>query len=527
MTLNIWELSGIAVIVLAFAFLLANIIANKKTSVIGWLVSLLVLFMYFDKFRLDILYTQYLSTINMIDEYFLLASVVALLFTFVHFVCQTHKKRTINQLYRFAVNQDNSQILAFISKKHKLLHTTSKLSELLDPAAHNSPFKLFAAQIDDKKIELKQLPKALGLRDSKIATPIKMKFTFSNSLSVDYEVTKKLVEHNNRSLGYILVDTVVSQSYKMEVAKEFKKNLFVYLDMFQTPLAYFDQDQKLYVASHAMLDMIPFTDNQVTQAELLEKMHPNDIETYRMRKIEDSKRNKIYFRLKVDEEFVWFEESSVRYFDKDFILIKRVEAIATSKVVFGNYKAMIKMVSELSDNKKDFGLIVMNLSNITQIAASQGKELSELLLGKFFIKILNGPLKGQIKLYKLGSTEYAVLIENGEYTQLVIRNLHNNTSELASQNISINNMKYRLECALGVVASQDFATADPRAIIKAGFDTLKEASDPDYLKDYSIYQPKQTVTVEYDLKTLGIDLDDDLKEFENELDDEETTKKKV
>jgi hypothetical protein len=87
-------------------------------------------------------------------------------------------------------------------------------------------------------------------------------------------------------------------------------------------------------------------------------------------------------------------------------------------------------------------------------------------------------------------------------------------SEIMMQEIYVNKVLARVEAQVGMVLSKDISNPEARAMIKAAFDSLKEATDPEFLKDYSIYQPKEEISLDYSLQDLGIDFEkDDLKQF--------------
>lgn len=518
MTITFVQLFSIIGVGLSFGFILANLFANRRFSIIAFLIFLIVGALYVVKYYLIGWYGTYFAAIPNVETYFLIASGLTFVVSFASFVITNGKTNVNALLFKYAVGYENTNVLAYVSKTHKILQASKKMEDILNYKTKGKQFALNVAVMDDEKLDLKKLEKSLAHCGGKLNEVVYFYFTFSNALMLELEVIKKKVMKGRRCVGYVLIDHTVSNSYKIEVQKEFKKNLYIYLDLFNAPVAYFDSEDKKYIVSHVLMDMVGFESNQINQEDFVKMMHPSDVQLYQARKIEENILNKVHYRLQTTNGYVWFEEGFARYFGRDFILMKRTEMAGTSRVVFGNYKSMLNRVVGLCTDKTSFGLILMNITNITQISAAMGKEFGDILLSKFFTKVLTGSLKDQIQMFKLGSTEYGLVVENAEYMQLVVRNLHNNTSELLSQDIVINKTNYRIECELGIVSSLDFEKCDAREIMKAAFDTLKEASDPDFLKDYSIYQPKQLVEVDYNLERLGINPDeDDLSQFEEDV----------
>jgi hypothetical protein len=516
------EIASLICLGIAIGFIIADLINNKNFSILAIILFVVVGAAYGVRYFLPKDYAKYFQNIKNIKTYYLVAGGTNLLVAFLMYYIHNIKRNRNLLLLKEGVFFDDSNFVAYISKSNHLVQSSKRLEDIFKKNQVKSQkgellLKYFV--VDGSELDPKFLEKAVINCNGKINEPVNFKFIYSNSLIVEMNIVKKAVLKGKKKCGYILVDNTITNSYKSTVNSEFKKNLYIYLDLFNEPLAYFDQDEKAYIASHSLLELLNLDNNRILKDDFKKLMHSDDISNYEKSTIELDKVNTINYRLNSKNGYIWFEESKASFFNNDFILMKKVDVTIASKVVFGNYNGLVKLVDSFCEQNKQFGLIVMNTTNIPKISGTMGKDFTEILLSKFFVKILNGPLKDQVNVFKIGSIEYVLVIERTEYLDLVIRDLDNKTSDLISQDIYINNSKYTVECELGIVASKDFEKPESRTIIKAAFDVLKEATDPDFLNDYSIYQPKAQITQEYSLADLGIDLEeDDLTIFDEDID---------
>lgn len=519
MVITYYELLSIIGVILSLSFIVANLMSNKRLSIpilfLFIIVLLAHLIKYFDKQS----YNEYFLKIPKVDYYFYGASGLTLLVSLISFVFSTYKNNSEKQLLMNGVFFEESRILAYVTKSNKLCKYSQKLVEIFKAQKErHSQFQLKSIKVGERDIKIRQLAKELS--NTPVDKPVTFSFTYANNFVLDLEIVKRIVMNAKRKkFGYVLIDNTVITSYRTEASKEFKRYLFIYLDLLNIPLAYLDEETNTYILSNALRELLRHSQNEITPFALKEIMHPEDVFSFETHKMEDHKINKIFFRLRCGDDYLWFEENSGKFFGKKFMLIQRVDpSVTVSKVIFANYKAMVRKVTELCQEAQPFALAMLNFSNLNDITHRRGEEFGEILISKFFARIYNGAPNAQENVFKIGTNEYALIIDDDEYIDLLIRDLSNDSSELLHQDIRINKAAFHVEAQVGLVLSEDFDELDAREIIRAGLEALKEATDPDFLNDYSIYHPKEEVVEEYDLSKLGINLDeDDLSQFLDDL----------
>lgn len=515
------EILGFVGLGLGLGFFTANIISNKKWPWLSFIILLIgilaYLFRYLSTFQSY--YQQYLAGVANIDTYYLGLGVLVFLAIFIQYLGDNTKFSYNGELLRFGGFYEDSNVLAYISNKNTIVQASKKFQALLKKTdVKQTELQLTAVQADGKPLMLKGIEKSIIQCEGKLNDPVHFQFVYSNNLVLEMDIIKKAVKKNNKKIGFVLLDASISNSYKMEVQKEMKRNLYIYLDLLSEPFAYYDDEDKAYIMSRTFSEYISHPDHKLPKADLRKWIHLDDVASYDNKKTEENKLNKNYYRIQTKSGYEWFEEGFGRFFGHDFMIVKKANLPSNASVSMGTYKSLIKKVTDLCEQDKEFGLVMMNMKNFSASVQGMGKDYSDIVLNKFFTTISEGSLKDQVVLFKIGNSEYVFAIEGKDYFDLVIRDLDNKASDFLTQEVIINSNHHRINCELGLVYAQDVKPFDARNIIKTGFDCLKEATDPEFLKDYSIYQPKEILQQDYNLQELGINLEkDDLSEFMDDV----------
>lgn len=523
MELSYFEIISIIGIGLSFSFILANIFSNRKLSYISLFVFIIVILAHIIKYFDKASYNQYFVKIPHIHYYFYGAVGLSFLLSITTFLLATHKNISEKRLLMNGVFFEESRILAYVTKNNKLCKYSPKLAEIFKAQKEKHlQFQLKSIKVDDQDIKLKHLTRELS--HAPLDKPVLFSFKYANNFVLDLEIVKRLViDANRKKYGYVLIDNTVITSYRNEASQEFKRYLFIYLDLLNKPIAYLDEDTNSYILSNSMRELLKLEQNEITPFALKDIMHPEDVYSYETRRLEDHKINKLYFRLRCGDDYLWFTENAGQFFGRKFYLIHRVDpSVTVSKISFYNYKALVRKVTELCEENLPFAIAMLNFSNLNDITSRRGEEFGEIVISKFFTRIYNGATNVLDNVFKISGNEYALVFDNETMIDLIIQDLSNQSSELLHQDIKINKLSIHVETQVGLVLSEDFEELVPRDIIKAGLEALKEATDPDFLNDYSIYEPKIEIEEEeYDLSKLGVNLEEDdlsifLEEIEND-----------
>lgn len=515
-------------VVLAFGLIIANGIANKKISIVGLVLALLGVAIYLTK-HIEALNNVYLA----IDSsehyvYFLAVAIMATLASLASLIYSSLKHKNINKLFEVAATFDDEKVLAIASKKGKLLKCSSKLENIIDKFDYEANeydlsitrFRIDGHEYDNKLLlNLKNVLKTIVLNQE----DAQLSFVYSNGLTMDLNVGIEEVSVNKKLYGYALFDKniIATDDYKVNIDKASKKTTFMYLDMLDSDVAYYDNVVNKYILTNHFFNSLGLNKdggvlNSITKDEFTHFIHKDDIVIYKGANVVPSKVLKIYYRIKLTTDYEWFEESIFVDKGKEYRILRRVDAVVANKVQFGNYKGLINNVDELSKKKASFGIIMLNLYSLPKINANIGTEMTNLVVSSFFTKTINGILKGATKAYKISSIEYALVVNDAQLLNVIKRDLTENHSYLTKQEIIINNIKETIDAEVGIVDTSELESFDCQGIIRVAFDMLKQASDPAYPKNYSIYTKTTPVNLDYSLAELGIDLDEDLSVYDED-----------
>lgn len=524
MEFEVKDLIGIVGIVLSFGFIITNIISNGKLAVISLIIFIAVGGSFGLWLFKNDLFNQYLQFIPQPQNTLLIAAGGSLFISFLEVYGAVVKRNKLQRIIKQGSLYDDSRILAYLTKRSKMFFYSKQIDEIIAGLKEtDSQFKIQKVYFENNEISLRHVLKTLAHCGNNINEPMKVKIKYSNGFDNDLEIIKKPITKSLESekvIGYVLIDNTTNNSLKLELEKNHKRNLFIYLDLLNQPIAYYDHEQNGYVLTNFLSKLLAI-DNRVISIDDFKKLiHPEDVTEYESYRNGENRIHQKFFRLKSGNSYIWFEEAIVNYFETDFVVLKKTDPSFTIDLQFEGYKAMVRQIEKHLENNQDFALAVINMESLSEITSTMGADYANIIVNKFFTAILNSNIKDHVKVYKIGAIEYALVIEGQDYVDLTIRSLDNNQSLLLNQDVYVNRKRNRIQCQVGLVASLDFRAKDARSIVKAGFAAIKEATDINFANNYSIYQPVEIIEKEYNLKDLGIDLDEDLSQFTEILDKE-------
>jgi GGDEF domain-containing protein len=513
--LSYLQLGSILALAITFSFIVGNLLSNRRSSYIVMLLFIIMLFIIGMKYLAPNYYQKFAQKINKIDLYLLIANGVIALFSIIDLSNSSVLRHRINMLIRYGIHYSDNNFVAYLSKKNHLIYKSRKLDMLFRRKNEKDhQLELKHILVNGGELKREHFEKALVNCRGVIEQPANWRFVYGNGLVDEMNLVRKpILNDRNQLLGYVLIDITNRANAKVSTV-ELKKNLFIYLDMLNQPLAYFDSDEKLYVVTRCLAEFLSLKNNRLTINDFRKLVHQEDLYLLQEQKLENNKINNVFIRLQTKVGYVWFEQLSASFNGFDFIVLRKADFGRISNLNLGTYESLVNMVNHLCETKEPFGLVMINLTSIPSITNEYGKEVADIVTTKFITQIANNLLNNQAQIYKLGVTDYIFVLDKIDYLDLIVRDLGNKTSDLLTQNIIVNKYNLQVNSKIAVVYSHDVTQLDTNTILKITFDTLKEASDPDFNKPYSIYQPTISQEKAFSLEELGIDLDhDDLSVF--------------
>lgn len=332
----------------------------------------------------------------------------------------------------------------------------------------------------------------------------KIQFVFNNDYIVPAQLYKRKVTANGKLLGYVLINQTLtlSEIYKENVNNEFRKRQHIYFDLLGEPIIYYDFNKNRYILNSLMCRLLGIEENEIG-AQVFEQLIPeDDRKVIENRQIQPDRVSRSLYRVKTINGLEWFEESSIEFEGRNYIVLYRTD-FSTVKLDYHNY---VNLIDDLKNLKNfDFILVIIAVKDIPEITEKAGKDGCDIVVSKYFRKLASyyGETR---KIYKVGQIEFALVIENSDKMDLIVRDLENGSSGYLGDEINLNEMKFVLRNSVGIVKSQTVVVQTAESVVKAGFDALNLATDEKYTKRHAVYQPQKNID---DPSRFDIDLSDD------------------
>ena len=291
-----------------------------------------------------------------------------------------------------------------------------------------------------------------------------------------------------------------------------------YFNLLNEDIAYFNEKKNKFVLNNAFRRRLNIDIIEVDKDYLLNLIPFEDKNVFKEFK------DNTQFKIKCADGDEWYQFKKNVVGDEEYLLIIKIDNKLGSDANIRTYKELDKTLKDLEANESDFSLIIANINSISEKNEKaigsfnntkdvKDKELREVIIVKYLSAILNGNLKDLVKIYKISSSEYGFVIENKEAYFITEREILNNNSILLKNEILINGKTYYINARLAAVYAKYVKIREDYHVINAAFDTLQLLIGSNTKKDYIIYQNDNDIEKNIDLKEMGIDLDNDIKQF--------------
>lgn len=487
-------------ILFATVLLILDTYANKnKISVVGLVLFIIsfsgfifIIFKDIKIFKIDII--LFVSILILI----------AFLYNSAAYARASYKYNKMASLLIALPSNIESQVYVYLDEKSRFMIFTDQFYELffnfnIDKKNWMKYFNYVI--IENNNYNYKQFIKFFQTIEER---NYKIQFVFNNDYIVPLQLMKRKIILNGKLLGYVLINQklTLSEVYKENVNNEFRKRQHIYFDLLGQPIAYYDFGKNRFILNSLMCRLLGIEENELNRSAFEQLIHEEDKKNFDSRKAFNDHINKNYYRLNTINGVEWFEESTVEFEERQYIVLYRTD-FSMIKIEMFNY---VNLIDDIKNFKSfNFILILIAVKDIPEINDKIGKDGCEIVISQFF-RNLNTYAGEAKKIYKVGQIEYALIVEDVEKYDLILRDLDDDYSGYLGNEIYLNEVKFILKNSVGVVKSDAVVVQTAESIVKAGFDALNLASDDKYMKRYSVYQPKKHIEnpANYD-----IDLSDD------------------
>ena len=300
-----------------------------------------------------------------------------------------------------------------------------------------------------------------------------------------------------------------------------KDTKLYYFNLLDEDIAYFNNDKNKYVLNNAFRRRLNTKEIEISEEEMSNLVAFEDKSAF------NNKDNNTKFKLQTEDKLEWYERKVEKIGSDNYIIIHKIENKLGKDAVVLNYKDLDKTLKEKEKSGQKFGIILSNiyaikenvqksLTNLNNEKDIKDKDLRDIILIKYLTKILNGDYRDIVKIYKISSYEYAFLFEVKDVYLQVERSVMNNASEFLCDNIEINDKSYVVKAKIACVYSDYVKVKEDYHVINAAFDLLQNVVESNYKQNFGILKKEYEEDKNIDLKEMGIDLANDIKQFLND-----------
>lgn len=416
---------------------------------------------------------------------------VTILLHYVFLFVSIYKNKKVKETLGAAHAKTNESVYGILNAKGDIIYITEHFKKLFKNEG-NWYKQVSKFELNYQEMKLSELKNKIKELKSECYLDI---YPFSQP-KISLHLVKNPFFNENKLSGYLLE---TDGAEKKQGSKE-NESTTIWFEMLNEPLMYYDHYSLRYILTKPMAKLLK-AEKTITEQQFSTLILSDDLAVHSKK---NSNEKKIY-RLKTINGIEWFEEIVQVIDNIEYVIIKRAE--------IGNfkYKTLTKtnLIEDLKiqlHNPQPFSLVIISINSILKYH-QMDSELAEILLSKYFYKLNEGTLKGRYRIYKLGNIEYAFIFNNQEEYEVLLRNLKNNMSDFLASFVHVNEVKYKIENAVGLVSNNQLQEQTPEACIKAGLEALYLATDSNYKNNYSIYL-RNSHHVDFEFKDVKIELED-------------------
>jgi GGDEF domain-containing protein len=405
------------------------------------------------------------------------------------------------QLVKASINISGHKILAYLNQRAKLLYFTDAFTAILNIEKNQTDvFEELISSIfvDSQDMNFRPFLHYLKTPEER---DYRVVLNLYNGNSLKLDLMKRKVIQNGRLLGYVLLN---QSTTAVQEASSLSFNHYHYLNFMDEAICYFDLKSRRYILNQEMVKLIGVQDEQISENSFKSAVVSEDLPILEKREITENNQ-KLFYRLQTTQGKIWFEENNIYYDDQVYVLIRRTDFFRF-KGSYRNRQMLLETIKLVYERNNWLSLFAMDISAFSKIVDSIGSDAAEVLLNSYFRSLMEEFHLDNLKLYRLGESLFAFIIDNQEKCQKLIDSL-NNQEHFLRKTIEFNNKKFNFNNKLGIITSD--AASNPRAdaILNGAIEALNYALDDKYNQPYCLYAPKQDP--DFNFNEFGIDLSDD------------------
>ena len=260
-------------------------------------------------------------------------------------------------------------------------------------------------------------------------------------------------------------DSMEETIEEINLSSELLRNRFIStIEILYEGISFRDTDGLIF-GSDKYIKYLGIKSNNFDVYEFEEKVHKDDLNLYKTTLEKTTNKKPVYninFRIKNKGKIIWIKEVGKR-----IVVEKKVTYISVIKpldirlypeteidVLNGlyNYKKMYEEMQEITRNKLPYNLIVIKLTNIPNINEKYGRDIGDLMMGKYLSKIQFRFLKESNSLFRIDGIKFGFIIREKFKFDILERGLQG-TGEMVNMEMEFGGVKQKLFPKVGLSES--------------------------------------------------------------------------
>ncbi len=278
-------------------------------------------------------------------------------------------------------------------------------------------------------------------------------------------------------LSVFLFDTsdIVEKDRKKEHLKKLKKDheslqersellrqrFVTMLDIFEDGIAFRSDDDSMFVTEPA-LKLLDLDAHEVDFHDFLERLHPDDRAAYQGVLAKCSRKKPKYhthYRVRKSEGYEWIREYGARIDqDKRTMFVSVLQGLDVRKYprtevdILNNLdlaSGIYEAVQELNGRRQPYPLVFLELGNIPALNRRYGRDIGDLMMGKYLNKLVYHFLKNPDHLFRISGIRFGMVIVDHRKYELLKRTLQEG-GELANFTMTFGDVKESVYPSFGI-----------------------------------------------------------------------------
>jgi GGDEF domain-containing protein len=261
----------------------------------------------------------------------------------------------------------------------------------------------------------------------------------------------------------------------------------------------FQESEDMCFATDTFTEITGIKDNYFSLEDYLKLIHQDDIHKYSETLKKLSKKTPTYnikYRVKKDKNYQWINEVGkvLEFKKKNYRIssIKRLDPLMypeTEIELLNNLPKIKKMFEEMSvltRNKTPYYLIIFELSNIPIINEKYGRDIGDLMMGKYLSKIQFRFLKESNSLFRIDGIKFGFIIREKFKFDILERGLQG-TGEMVNMEMEFGGVKQKLFPKVGLSESP-YEGKKYQEVYEEAMSALKLTMNDDFTNSFHFHR---------------------------------------